>query len=108
MAEYVWTRDDADNKPGVIEQHRTRAAEDSAYRESHLTPPGLKRGPANTETEAEAKVLALAPSDRPGNSGDDIDDLTGDDLENAVRDADIAGRSSMTADEKRAALRAAA
>lgn len=37
---------------------------------------------------------------------DEYDELTGEDLDEAVRKADVEGRSTMTADEKRAALRA--
>lgn len=38
-------------------------------------------------------------------AADPIDDLKGDDLEKAVQDADIEGRSDMNAEQKRQALR---
>jgi uncharacterized protein YdcH (DUF465 family) len=36
---------------------------------------------------------------------DEIDQLKGDDLDNAVKDAEVEGHSTMTADEKRAELK---
>lgn len=50
-------------------------------------------------------VGGSASVDANAGGGDAIDGLKGEDLENAVADADIEGRSSMSADEKRQALR---
>lgn len=45
------------------------------------------------------------PDEVEDDGGDDVDNLSGEALDAAVSEADIAGRSSMSADEKRAALR---
>lgn len=95
---------------GVLGQHRARSENDPAYREAAMTAPSItdKTGisakylPNTAPTKLSAdQGKATAASDGP----DKYDELTGDDLEQAVRDADIEGRSGMTADEKRQALR---
>lgn len=58
-----------------------------------LSDPGQ---PGNPGTTAE-------PSDQ--DSNDEYDQLKGEDLDKAAADAEIEGRSTMTADQKRAALR---
>lgn len=78
---------------GVVAQHRERMENDERYRKVALTPPSTKRH-HNSQSQTDF-------------AGDAIDQLAGDDLDQATRDADIDGRSSMTADEKRDALRAA-
>lgn len=111
---------------GVLAQHRDLMENDSDYREAALTAPAPVRGKFLTNTAptlgqadrtAEADVAVASEVQRPrpidndpGMSettglDDGIDALAGEDLDKAVADADIAGRSSMTAEEKRAALR---
>lgn len=53
----------------------------------------------------EGEKAAAKRSDEPEDEGDEYDQLTGADLDKAAADADIEGRSEMTADEKREALR---
>lgn len=86
---------------GVLKQHRTRLEDDDAYRESALTPPG---GEPSKFLDTDAPT-SLSADQAGSGSGDDIDALAGDDLDAAVRDADIEGRSDMTAEQKRQALR---
>jgi hypothetical protein len=60
------------------------------------------------KSTADKPAGGIDASDTPASApaeGDKYDDLTGEDLDKAVAEADIEGRSSMTADEKRQALR---
>lgn len=79
---------------GVVEQHEWRSQNDPAYRDVHLAAPSTKRH-HNSQEHTDGATAG----------GDQVDQLTGDDLEAAVRDANIEGRSTMTADEKRQARR---
>lgn len=102
----------ADEPKGVLAQHRERSENEPAYREAAMNAPSI-----TDKTGISAKILdgtaptvpaarhadAEAPADE--TSGDEYDALSGEELDAAVRDADIPGRSSMTADEKRQALR---
>ena len=106
---------------GVLKQHRDRMENDERYRESALSidpngPGGASLGKANaSDVPTSLSVHDDQGSDVDETAGvagrdtvqtdDDIDNLAGEDLEQAVRDADIAGRSEMTADEKRQALK---
>lgn len=98
---------------GVLTQHRERLANDPDYRDAALTAPSI-----TDKTGISAKYLPRTVPTVPANrhntalvaetqSDTGIDDLKGDALERAVTDANIEGRSTMTADEKRAALRSA-
>jgi hypothetical protein len=115
---------------GIVAQHRDRMENDSAYRDAALTAPADVRGKYLTNTapttgaadrdapadeDIASTVQRPRPIDGPVADGDraaaeggedKYTALAGQDLEDAVRDADIEGRSSMSADEKRAALRA--
>lgn len=88
---------------GVIAQHRDRMENDETYRNAALS--------IDPDGPGGAALGKSLPSHEPTSLSvhrtDDIDQLAGDDLDQAVRDADIEGRSTMTADEKRAALREA-
>lgn len=68
---------------------------------------GDKTGPIEPSAEEIADQIGDGLDERAQAAQDDdeIDQLKGEDLERAVREADIPGRSEMTADEKRAALR---
>lgn len=111
---------------GVLAQHHDRMENDPAYREAALTPPADTRGKYLTNTaptvgaadrSAPADPIIASTVQRPRPSDGSVADgdrnidedqyasLSGEDLDNAVRDADIPGRSSMTADQKRQALR---
>lgn len=87
---------------GVLEQHRERMENDEAYRKVALTPPSTKHHHNSQERTLFGEKHS---EDRDQDATDPIADLAGDDLDQAARDADIEGRSSMTADEKRNALR---
>jgi hypothetical protein len=85
---------------GVVQQHRERMENDETYRKVAMTPPSTKRHHNSQERTDLGESYTETPS-----QDDAIAALAGDDLEQAVKNADIAGRSTMTADEKRAALR---
>lgn len=114
--------------PGVLAQHHDRMANDDRYRKAALSinPDGpgggalgkyLKSDAPTSLTDPDAIDSNPIPPSAPGanmvdqtnsatvTSTDAIDELSGDELDQAVRAANIEGRSSMTADEKRAALR---
>lgn len=129
----------ADDKRGVLEQHRERLATDPEYYAAAMTAPSItdktgisakyldgtaptvpaaraEREAAGTETPTGMIVNPPHPElSNPGQPGgdaapaaaapDEYDELKGDALDQAVADADIKGRASMTADEKRQALR---
>ena len=85
---------------GVLEQHRRRMEEDEAYRRAALSidpnaPGGGALGKAN-----DSDIPTSLSVDQ-----SNVDDLAGEELDKAVAEANIEGRSSMTADEKRKALR---
>lgn len=68
----------------------------------------LETRTTNLEPRPEPGVaLDTAPAPAPDREPDRFDSLTGDELDQATADAEIEGRSSMSADEKRAALRTA-
>lgn len=100
---------------GVLGQHRERLDTDPDYRAAALTAPSIA-----DKTGIHAKYLERTAPTVPANrhdtalvqetggagpTGEDIDNLKGDALDKAVADANIEGRSSMSADEKRDALR---
>lgn len=88
---------------GVLKQHRDRMENDKAYREAALSinPDGAGGAALGKYNETDAPTSLSVDQQ----SSDKYADLTGDDLDKAVADANIEGRSSMTADEKRQALR---
>lgn len=124
----------AEDNKGVLAQHRDRMQDDPDYRASALTPTVSIRG-KHLDTTAPTSLTAHADNHGDGaqvtaghterasdttnpalvtatptaltadEGTDSIDQLKGDALEQAAADADIEGRSTMTADEKRAALR---
>lgn len=103
----------------VLQEHRDRMENDKAYREAALTAPAPVRGKyltntaptkpqADSDAEADLATRSEPQESRPIDSSlaaMDPDSLAGDALDEAVRDADIEGRSEMTADEKREALK---
>lgn len=104
--------------PGVLQQHRDRMANDERYRRAALAinPEGaggaalgkyLKTDAPTSLTIHQGDTTRSASTSGTSTTVGSInwDELAGDDLDQAVKDADIPGRSSMTADEKRAALR---
>lgn len=98
---------------GVLQQHRDRMENDPAYRRAALAinPEGAGGAALGKYLKTDAPTsLSVHRQDAGAGAATTsdtswIDDLAGDDLDQAVRDADIEGRSSMNADEKRAALR---
>lgn len=97
---------------GVLKQHRDRMENDPAYRKAALSinPDGAGGAALGKHLASDAPTSLSVDQGRAGTASgrDRYDELSGDELEQAVRDADIEGRSTMTADEKRAALREAA
>lgn len=91
---------------GVLQQHRDRMANDEEYRRAALSinPDGAGGAALGKYNESDAPT-SLSVDQASKTTADPYADLSGDALEDAVREADIPGRSSMTADEKRAALR---
>lgn len=98
---------------GVLAQHRDRLANDPDYRDAAMNAPSItdKTGISAKYLERTAPTVGAnrqntdLVNETGSLSDQDIDDLKGEALDKAVADANIEGRSAMTADEKRDALR---
>ena len=99
----------ADESKGVLAQHRDRSANETDYHDAAMTAPSItdKTGISAKYLPGTAPTVPAARhgSDANTSTSDQYADLKGDALDQAVKDAGITGYSSMSADEKRQALR---